>query len=279
MQIIKKVLNSSVVLVEDDHGIERVLLGKGIGFAHRPGDVVPPDAHDRVFVELRETDQRNFVDLVSQIPVSFVELTRRIVADAMSEGLEFDPHIYLALTDHLHFAIERERRGIVIVNRLVTEVRNLYPLEHRIGLRAVGLLRQEFGVDIPSDEAANIAFHLVNAQVGREDTDAAGVVSLVASIIKIVTHASTIAVVGDDLHGARFLTHLHFFAERLFAERMLGDDDLLLQTMRERHPAAVTTAERVRTFIRREYGAAVPNEEVAYLALHLARASLPPASV
>lgn len=104
MQTIKKVLNSSVVLVEDDHGIERVLLGKGIGFAHRPGDVVPPGADDRVFVELRETDQRNFVDLVSQIPVDFVELTRHIVADAESEGLEFDPHIYLALTDHLHFA-------------------------------------------------------------------------------------------------------------------------------------------------------------------------------
>lgn len=275
MHIIKKVLNSSVVLVEDDRGVESVLLGKGIGFAHRPGDVVPPDAHDRVFVELREIDQRNFVDLVSQIPVDFVELTRRIVADAESEGLEFDPHIYLALTDHLHFAIERQRRGIVIVNRLVTEVRNLYPLEHRVGLRAVGLLRQEFGLDIPNEEAANIAFHLVNAQVGREELDAAGVVSLVASIIKIVTHASTAAVAGDDLHGARFLTHLHFFAERLFAERMLGGDDFLLERMRERHPAAVITAERVRTFILREYGVAVPDEEVAYLAIHVARASLP----
>ncbi len=43
MQIIKKVLNSSVVLVEDERGVERVLLGKGIGFAARPGDTVAPD--------------------------------------------------------------------------------------------------------------------------------------------------------------------------------------------------------------------------------------------
>lgn len=278
MQTIKKVLNSSVVLVEDEQGIERVLLGKGIGFAHRPGDTVPPGAHDRVFVELRETDRRNFVDLVSQIPVDFVELTRHIVSDAESEGLEFDAHIYLSLTDHLHFAIERQRRGIAVVNRLVSEVRNLYPLEHRIGLRAVALLRQEFGIDIPSDEAANIAFHLVNAQVGRQDMDAAGVVSLVASMTRIITHAGTIDIAGDDLHSARFLTHLHFFAERLFAERMLGEDDVLLETMRARYPASVTTAERVRTFIKREYDVVVPDEEVAYLALHIARASLPQAS-
>ncbi|MCW2166326.1 PRD domain-containing protein [Microbacterium hydrothermale] len=48
--------------------------------------------------------------------------------------------------------------------------------------------------------------------------------------------------------------------------------------MRERHPGAVTIAERVRTFIDREYGVAVPAEEVAYLALHVERASLPCAS-
>lgn len=275
MHIIKKVLNSSVVLVEDDRGVERVLLGKGIGFSHRPGEVLPPDAHDRVFVELDGADQRNFVDLVSQIPVEFVELARAIVTSAEAEGLELDPHIYLSLTDHLHFAIERQRRGIVIVNRLVSEVRNLYPRQHLIGLRAVGMLRQRFGVEIPDDEAANIAFHLVNAQTGRADVDAARVVTLVAAITKIVTHTSTVTSIGDDLHGARFLTHLHFFAERLFSGRMLGDDDFLLQTMRERHPEAVSSAERVRSFVRAEHDVTMPDEEVAYLALHIARASTP----
>lgn len=276
MHIIKKVLNSSVVLVEDDRGVERVLLGKGIGFAHRPGEVVPPDAHDRVFVELSDADQRNFVDLISQIPVEFVELTRAIVTDAEAEGLEFDPHIYLALTDHLHFAIERQRRGIVIVNRLVAEVRNLYPREHRIGLRAVAMLRQRFGVEIPDDEAANIAFHLVNAQLGRVDVDAARIVTLVAAITKIITHTSTVTSIGTDLHGARFLTHLNFFAERLFSGRMLNGDDFLMRTMREHHPEALASAERVRGFVQHEYEAEVPDEEVAYLALHIARASPAP---
>ena len=33
------------------------------------------------------------------------------------------------------------------------------------------------------------------------------------------------------------------------------------------------TAERVRAFVRAEYGAELPNEEVAFLALHIARAA------
>ena len=37
MYQIKKVLNSSVVLVEDDTKAEFVLLGKGIGFGKKPG--------------------------------------------------------------------------------------------------------------------------------------------------------------------------------------------------------------------------------------------------
>ncbi len=59
---------------------------------------------------------------------------------------------------------------------------------------------------------------------------------------------------------------------------MLREDDVLLETLRTRYPASVTTAERVRTFIKREYNVAVPDEEVAYLALNIARASLPQAS-
>ena len=40
MQTIKKVLNSSVVLVVDERGVERVLLGRGIGFGAKAGEAM-----------------------------------------------------------------------------------------------------------------------------------------------------------------------------------------------------------------------------------------------
>lgn len=273
MQIIKKMLNSSVVLVEDERGVERVLLGKGIGFAARPGDTVAPGSTDRVFVALDDADQRNLVELLAQIPGGFVELTRAIVMDAEQAGIELDAHIYLTLTDHLHFAVERQRRGLQVTNRLAWEVRTVYPREHEVGLRALGLLRERTGVSLPDEEAANIAFHLVNSEVGRPAVDSMRVVGLVSDITTIVTHAGGVTLDADDLHTRRFLTHLQFFAERLFSDRLAGhDEDLLFATMTAKHPRAVATAERIRAFVLKEHEVAISDEEVGYLALHIARA-------
>ena len=47
---ISKVLNSSVVLVQDDSGEESILLGKGIGYGRRPGQVIDRQPSDRVFI-------------------------------------------------------------------------------------------------------------------------------------------------------------------------------------------------------------------------------------
>ena len=273
MQTIKKVLNSSVVLVQDERGVERVLLGKGIGFGAKPGDSVPPEATDRVFVALDDKDQAHLVELMAQIPAEFVDLTRAIVLGAEESGLELDPHIYLTLTDHLHFAVERHRRGLKVTNRLAWEVRTVYPREYEVGVRGLELLRERTGVDLPAEEAANIAFHLVNAEIGRAGVDSMHVVRLISAITTIVTHASGAKVGRDDLHATRFVVHLQFFAERLFSGMLAAsDDDFLFANMSERYPRAVSTAERVRAFVMNEHATRISNEEVAYLALHIARA-------
>jgi len=274
MQTIKKVLNSSVVLVEDERGIERVLLGKGIGFGQKAGTSIEASTADQVFVALDDADQRNLVELLAQIPGEFVELTRAIVVDAEGEGLELDAHIYLALTDHLHFAVERQRRGLLGVNRLAWEMRTIYPAHYAVGERAVTLANDRLGIELPQDEAANIAFHLANAEVGKAGVDALLVVQLVRAITTIISHTSDVRVDRRDLNSSRFVTHLQFFAERFFGGRLLtSPDDFLFTSLSERYPRAIASAERVRSFVQKEHNSALPNEEVAFLALHIARAS------
>lgn len=48
--VIRKVLNSSVVLVQDEGGEESILLGKGIGYGRRPGQSIDRQPSDRVFI-------------------------------------------------------------------------------------------------------------------------------------------------------------------------------------------------------------------------------------
>jgi len=274
MQTIKKVLNSSVVLVEDERGIERVLLGKGIGFGQKAGTSIEASTADQVFVALDDADHRNLVELLAQIPGEFVELTRAIVVDAQGEGLELDAHIYLALTDHLHFAVERQRRGLLGINRLAWEMRTIYPTHYAVGERAVTLANERLGIELPQDEAANIAFHLANAEVGKAGVDALLVVQLVRAITTIISHTSDVRVDRRDLNSSRFVTHLQFFAERFFGGRLLtSPDDFLFTSLSERYPRAIASAERVRSFVQKEHNSTLPNEEVAFLALHIARAS------
>ncbi|MCS5723559.1 PRD domain-containing protein [Herbiconiux sp. CPCC 203407] len=277
MQTIKKVLNSSVVLAVDENGSELVVLGKGIGYGRKPGEIVAPDDANQVFVSLPDSDQQNLVELLTQIPGEIVEVTRSIVALASAEGLELDPHIYLSLTDHLGFAVERQRKGLVTVNRLAWEVRAIYPRQYAIGVRGVSLLQSRLGVELPEEEGANIAFHLVNADAGNAGVDSLRIVTLVSQVASIVTHSTGVQLhgsdpEGNDLHGARFVAHLQYFARRFFDGKLAtSPDDFLFTSLSARYPAAVAAAERVRTLVEQEYGERLPNEEIAFLALHIAR--------
>lgn len=275
MPAIKKVLNSSVVLVIDDRGVERVLLGKGIGYGRKPGDDVPASTTDQEFVSLPDADHRNLIELLAQIPGMYVELTRDIVAEAVASGFDLDPHIYLTLTDHLHFAVERHQSGLAITNRLAWEVRTVYPDHYRIGMRAIALVEDRIGVVLGEEEAANVAFHLVNADTGRPTVNSMRVIDLIAKVTSIITMTSPVRISRGDLHAARFLAHLQFFAERFFSDTLLSGDDFLFQSLAERSPRSMATAERVRTYILDAHDVRIPDEEVAFIALHIARA-LPP---
>ncbi len=271
---IKKVLNSSVVLVADGHGRERILLGKGIGYGRKPGAEVPAGATDQVFVALADPDQRNLVELLTQIPPDYIAITRDIVAMAEQAGLELDPHVYLTLTDHLHFAAERQRQGLLIVNRLAWEVRTLYPTQHAVAVKGLALTRERLGIELPDDEATNIAFHLINADTRSGAADSMRVVRLIGAILTIVTNTRSVTFDRQDLHFSRFVSHLQYFAERFYTDRLLSnDDDFLYTELSARYPRAMTTAEKIRAFIFKEHDTALPNEEVAYLALHIARAA------
>lgn len=274
MQTIKKVLNSSVVLVEDERGVERVLLGKGIGYGQKAGAQIASSEGERVFVALDDADQRNLVELLAQIPAEFIDLTRSIVAEAEQAGLKLDPHVYLALTDHLHFAVERQRRGLKIVNRLAWEMRTIYPKQHEIGVKALAVMQERLGVTLPEDEAANIAFHLANAEEGRAGVDSLKIVQLIREITTIVSHTAAIQLNREDLHSARFVAHLQYLVERFFTNKLLhSEDDFLFHSLSKRYPRAVASAERVRLFVQGKHGVLLPNEEVAFLALHIARAA------
>ena len=62
-----------------------------------------------------------------------------------------------------------------------------------------------------------------------------------------------------------------YFAERFFTDKMLDSEDDLLYSQMEVYPRSLSCAEKIRTLLVREYNKAIPNEEVAYLTIHIHR--------
>ena len=276
MLTIKKVLNSSVILVEDADGRESILLGKGIGYGQKAGIPVPSRASDQVFISTGNPDVKNLVELLTSIPGDYIEITRDVVRHAESQGMTLHPHIYLALTDHLHFAVTRFREELKVVNRLAWEIQNFYPREYAVGLYGLTQLRDRLHVDLPDEEAANIAFHVANAQSGSATFDALQAVKIIDAVVTIVRYSMGVQLLDDNLHFSRFISHIQYFVGRLLDDRMLSsEDDFLFIQIGPRYPEALISAEKVRQHILTEYGKYISNEEVAYLALHIQRLAAP----
>lgn len=275
--IIEKVLNSSVVLVKEDNGNESILLGKGIGYGRKAGEEIVKQPSDRVFIPLSNPDAKRMLELFSSIPGEYLEITQEIVKEAEKTlNCTLSNHIYMMLTDHLHFAVERNDQGIVVTNRVFWEIKNFYKKEFAVGQFGRKLVLEKLGIDLPEEEAANIAFHIVNASKDEmTHYDAMRAAKLIASIVSIVTYSVQVQLNVESMHYSRFVTHLQFFADRYYTQQMLNNDDgFMYKQMETAYPDALKCAEKIRTHLIHTDNVFLPDEEVAYLALHVARLTL-----
>ena len=169
--------------------------------------------------------------------------------------------------------MERQRKGIVVTNRVFWEIKHFYRREYEIGVRGLQRAQALLHVPLPEEEAGNIAFHIVNA---RQDPaagyDAMQAARLIGEMTHIVTYSMHCTIDSESIHFSRFISHLQFFSERFFSGKLMESaDDFLFRQMQNGYPEATACAEKIRTFVLRKYNVFLPNEETAYLALHIAR--------
>ncbi|MCI2256482.1 PRD domain-containing protein [Domibacillus sp. PGB-M46] len=271
---IKKVLNSSVVLAEDEQRKEFILFGKGIGYGQKAGNIIEERQADQMFIPIENAKVKEFLGLLDSIPPVFVEITQKIVSYAEEKlNTKLNTGIYFTLMDHLNFAVERYKKNMNITNRVYWEIKNYYREEFEIGKLAVKLMNERFEIELPKEEAANIAFHLINARgEQKESRDGMRYAKMIGSIVNLVRYTLGINIDEDNIHYTRFITHVKFFVERFYADKMLdNENDLLFEQMANLYPQAMDGAFKIREYIKQVNGKTIPNDELAYLAVHIHR--------
>ncbi|WP_317177481.1 BglG family transcription antiterminator LicT [Pectobacterium sp. HCp5_1] len=270
---IAKILNNNVVTVIDENNNESVVMGRGLGFKKHSGDLLDEMLIERVFVMKSGELTSRLQELLSEIPMDVITTADKIILLA-KERLpgKLQNSVYISLTDHCHFAIERHKQGVDIRNVLLWEIKRLYPKEFAVGLEALDIIEQRLAVRLPEDEAGFIALHLVNAQLDSEMPEVLQITKIMQEILNIVKYQLSLDYNEQALSYHRFVTHLKFFAQRLIGKStVFSDDESLHDVVKERYQLSYRCAEKIQVHIVQKYQYTLTKEELMFLTIHIER--------
>lgn len=273
--IIEKVINNNIISAYEKSGAEVIVMGRGIGFKKKQGEVVPADQISKIFRIKSRTLTEQFKELLANMPLERVRISDEIISHAKDHlKLKLNQSIYVTLTDHINFAIERVSQGIEPQNALLWEIKRFYPQEFQLGIYALELIQDRLGILLPEDEAGFIALHFVNAEYGTDIRDAVKFPDQMQAIVDIVEHDLGILLDESSLHYERFVTHIKFLIQRIYRKELLSSEDRELSLMMQwKYPREYQCSVKVAEYIMQATGSRLSEEEIMYLSVHIRRVS------
>ena len=269
-----RILSNNAVIAELD-GAEVVAMGPGLGFRHKRGTEVPDTEVERVFRPGPAHPLDQLSAFLAELPGDHLEAALAICDLAAAElSIRIGQGLVIAIADHLSFALRRHADGINVTYPLAWEISQLYPEHTAVGRQALNLIEQRLGTRLPEAEAVSFAMHLINVQATSSPHSLPGArqLTLVGQIFDVIDSTFGVTVDRDSMSAARFITHLRYVFARIDRQAQLTDTPTgLLHSIMENFGEAVACAHRIGYLIRLGLGADVTTDEVAFVALHVAR--------
>lgn len=270
---ILRVFNNNVVLA-NDHGREVILTGRGLGFHARPGQKVDDAKVVRTFLPTDGRDPDHIAEHIAGVPPEVI----RLVTDAMARvGLahqaEESPTLVVALADHVSGTLRRLGEGTSVEYPLEAEVRALYSEEYDQARRLVDELNHSLKGALPVAEAVAFALHLVNAGFSTGDLSYTYTMTgIIQQMLTVIERTYLVTLDQRSVSVARFITHLRYLFVRIHQGRQLDrEPEPIIESIRQSYPDEMRCAARIASIVELRLGAALTQDEIGYLALHIAR--------
>ena len=156
-------------------------------------------------------------------------------------------------------------------NNLLWEIKRFYPKEFTVGKEALDIIKQQFGIKLPEDEAGFITMHIVEAQMNQTIDDLDGLTQFIQKVIQILKYACHQEIDEHSAYYYRFVTHLRYLAQRIFSNQISVEktDSSMLEIIKLQYPDAYQAAEKVLNFIQSEYNCRLASDELIYLTIHI----------
>lgn len=270
--IVSKVLNNNVILAVDyKTKQELILIGKGIGFGKKEGKRVNIQSKDieKSFIAYDEKTKKEYFQLISQLDGNVMGVSEEIIAMAEKQLGPLNPHIHIALTDHIGFAIDRLKMGLDMNNPFLYEIRALYPEEYQVGLLAAEVIKDRLNVAITESEVGFIALHFHSARQNKNITETVRDTGLLKEIVDMIQRELSVSIDNKDLMYTRLINHLRVTLNRLEEKKYI--ENPLLSNIKEQFKEAYSLSQKIGEYIKEKKHINVTEDELGYLAIHIER--------
>ena len=138
---------------------------------------------------------------------------------------------------------------------------------------ALALMKEQLHVDMPEDEAASIAMHILNAEYDISISDTFHATKLMDQIIDIAVQKTGYIMDTENYYCQRFITHLRYLAQRVIQKEQLRETkcDILFEMMAQQYPKEMSCAQQIAGIIWQQHQFKLSKDEMSSFAMHIRR--------
>lgn len=268
MYKVRKVLNNNAILVINTDSMQEVIfIGTGIGFGKKTNMVLNVDESS-----VSRYVQQKGVDITSRVAdkdAVYLEITDEIISLAKNTFERFDAGILLTLADHIAFAINRIRSGMVINNPFRNDIRLMFSEEYAIAQKSRDIIQEKTGIEINEDEISYITLHLHSARSDVRIDQTLLLATLIRESIREIEDTLHIRINERSLSYSRLLTHLKYLLLRCnMKEKLRIDMDVYTK---QNFPVSYEAAKKIVRRLENHMHMCIDDTEIGYLAIHIER--------
>lgn len=270
LKIIKIFNNNSIAALSDELG-DIILTGSGIGFQKKIGDLVDESRIEKTYI-FKEKGEKRIRRGINDIEPIYYEITSLLVSKATEQlNTQFYGEIFLAISDHIAFAIKRKKENIDLPNVVLSETKALYKKEYQLGLWIIKMIKEKTDIQLEEAEAGYIALHLVNFSTKNNAQNTSKIVNFVKDVFDIIEKTMCIKLELDSIDYARLSTHLKFLAERVYRNDIENNIDTTenIRDMLKENIRLSLCINRIKKRIENKYHYLLTPDEQTYLCIHI----------
>lgn len=272
---IVQALNNNVALVKNEQDEQAVVMGLGIVFQKKKGDLITPSKVEKVFLLKTEESKENFLTLLKNIPLDILTVTYNMIDDLVAKyHFPVQEYLYVTLTDHVYSVYQKLLKGAYQESHL-QDISAAYVTEFQMAQEAVVILGQKLSVTFPDDEVGRMAMHFINAKGDYEvsDNNKEDATKKVLALIedKLAKNNIKRSTENSNLYD-RLMIHLTYLINRL---QMNQQDNASLINLEEYvktdYPKAYQIGQAIYDLIGQELKIDLSRSERVYLVIHIQR--------